>query len=121
MGEIIFDPEYSSESRRRLAGPLSAALADWIAATRPRLAGHLAGHPEEKSVIAVHVARTGWKRKDQTSGACSCCTWMPPPISRGVLFVGGETWIRTRLADLEAQLNEQLLAPGTKASVACSK
>ena len=120
MSEIIFDSEYSRSIRRRLAGPLSSGLADWIAATHPRLAGHLAGHPEEKSMVAIHVARTDQKAE----GSDVWCLFLlhvdAPADSRGVLFVGGETWIQTRLAGLEVQLNEQLRAPGTKATIACS-
>jgi hypothetical protein len=126
MGEIIFDLRYSSESCSRLTGPLSGALADWLAATHPKLAGHLAKNPEEKSVIAVHVACTGL----EAEGSSVWCLFLlhldsvdfvdAPAIARGVLFVGGETWIQTRLADVRAQLNEQLQAPGTKATIACS-
>jgi hypothetical protein len=120
LEEIIFDSEYSSESRLRLTGPLSATLAGWIAVTGPKLAGHLAEHPDEKSAIAVHVARAGLKAE----GSSVWCLFLlhvdAPANSPGVLFVGGETWVRTRLADIRAQLNEQLRAPGTKATIACS-
>jgi hypothetical protein len=124
MGEIIFDPDYPVKSLTRLAGPLSSRLAGWTRATRPRLTGHLARHPDEKSVIALHVSCV------EAEGSSVWCLFLlhvdsvdfvdAPSAAKGVLFVGSETWIRTRLAGLEAQLNEQLRSPGTKATIACS-
>jgi hypothetical protein len=120
MGEMIFDSGYSSASTARLAGQLSAVLVGWLAATHPKLAGYLTEHPEEKSAIAIHVACTGL----EVEGSAVWCLFLlhvdAPAASRDVLFVGGETWVRTRLADVRAQLNEQLRAPGTKVTIACS-
>ena len=118
--DLIFDPFYSLKTRARLDGCLSVPFVEWVIATYPKLAEHLAMQLDQKSTVAVHVARTGLKVK----GCHVWCMFLlivgPEAPWQCVLFIGGEGWIQARKADVQAQLNEQLRAPGIRATIVAS-
>jgi hypothetical protein len=112
-----FDPIYSLKTQARLEDSLSAVFSQWILDTYPKLAEFLTRHPDQKSTLAIHSARTGLKVKGVFVWFLLILIVVPSGPSQCVFFIGPQDWIEQKKAGVQAQLEEQLKAPGVKATI----
>jgi hypothetical protein len=112
-----FDPLYPDTIRSRLEKDLCTLFNQWVVDTYPKLAHFLDTHPGEQSTLAVHGGRSGIKVKGVFVWYLLILIAEPSGISQCVFYIGPESFIEQKKADLQAQLNVQLRAPKVKATM----